>query len=395
MDRRLAVVLGILGAGCKPTTPSAAPSIVAEGHAEAAPSAAPVASAPGAMAQPSGSAWVEVAGTSRPSAEQVAEAWKPLMVTAQTSTLRALYTWTKPEQAEQLRRGGKLLIKGSDDAAGMSRFELQLWNSYNSDPWSRVFLNPPFHRGRYAWPHPWATRLGGDREPYGDVLVQIKLRPEAIIAVFNPQGARRWTFHTMSGEVLGDAQALKRAGQVAAVVHTSEQVISWQIFREVVVCNEAMVESWSLGTDEIAAKLASDVAAIDLLARWARGRRGWGDSLSQDELYRWLEVVRRGWGEPTSTIEGLYLSSLAFASERYQPTEGALQALLQSMRAVPAQGAPFTGRGGAAAHGAITIPAALPIRPAAPCVPRGTFGCFERASYPCRGVDGRIIPCAR
>jgi len=332
----------------------------------------------------------------RPPAAEVERAWAALGVRHDRPARRVLYTWTTPEQALRLRQGKALLVKGAADGDGMSVYFEKLWASYNQRPWSRMLMNPPFYQVRYAWPHAWATRLGGDVKPYGSVLVQIKLKPEAIFAVLG--SGPREAFYDGENRKLSDAEARKQAGKIGAVLHVQAEPEGSVSFREYVVCNEAMVDEWSIDTDEINGKIKVEAEALGLLARHVQGRPGWQAPLSPLERDRWRPRAADAWegaGGPGG-IEPLYDAALAFANERHDPAEATVEALLASMKEATQHGDPLTHRPDRKAPSAIAVPPPLPPpvpRRIAGCKPDSTFSCIERATYPCRGLDGRIAPC--
>ena len=123
-----------------------------------------------------------------------------------------------------------------------------------------VLLNPPFHRVRYAWSAPWATRMSSDDDPYGDVLVRIELKPEAIVVAYHPlrDTGRRWAFFGPDGRELSSAEAMASAGRIGAIYHSRDIAGMNQLsMREFLVCNEAMV-AWAFSN---AARWASTCMA--------------------------------------------------------------------------------------------------------------------------------------
>jgi hypothetical protein len=83
-------------------------------------------------------------------------------------------------------------------------------------------------------------------------------------------------------------------------------------FREFALCNEAMIESWEVGTDQIAAVLAANAATLEAMARYLEGR-------PTPETVAVTDLVRAAWGRspPNPTPEIAYAAALALASSRY------------------------------------------------------------------------------
>lgn len=351
------------------------------------PGAAPLASA--------GAVWSPLEGSASPTDEQMLAIWQRFVVQNQKPAQRVLFTWTTPEQAAALRRGGPLLAKSASDGHEMSLYFEALWTRYPRQRWARQLMNPPFHRVRYAWPHPWATRLGGDSKPYGDALVRVQLKPGAITLVFFPGESpekSRFEAHDADNRKLTDAEIARQAASIAAVLHVNEE----SGFREYVLCNEAMIDEWSTGSAEARAKLDGEISALDSLARHAQKRPGWLLPPDPSGMQSWSIAVQASWDSPPGpTLEAHFASSLAFPNARHAPTEATAAALLSSLRELPPQGDPFSRRPSLAAPKILPPPPKPPtlIRRMPGCTPDSTFSCIERNDRPCRGPDDRIAPC--
>ncbi len=395
------MALGVGLAGC-PEHPYKAHAPPATTLAAEPVTSAPVAAPSGSgEAGPAGSAWAELPASVRPSEGETMAALGASSVLSSQPARRVLYTWTSEEQAQKLRADRVLLVKGSNDGGDMSQFATSLWDSYATDPWARVLMNPPFHRMRYAWPSPWATRLSPDAHPYGDVLVRVELKPEAIVASYTPALplASRWAFHGLDGRVIPSREALAAAGRIGAIYHVHEREDLGM--REYVICNESMVASWSLATDEIKATIESDLRTIDLLTRFTRRRFGWDDGPSPAQFSLWLRETTSVWSATTrpASVESAYAASLAFASHQYQPAEGSLIVLAIEMRTaatkLATQSPPLVHQPAATPPARVRVPTLVPPPPRTQCVTQGTFGCFTPANLPCRDDSGKITLCKR
>jgi hypothetical protein len=312
------------------------------------------------------------------------------------------YTWTTDEQAEELRRDRVLLRRGAADGAGMSAYNGMLWSLYGADPVARLLLNPPFHLVRYAWPFPWATRLGGDDRPYGDRLVRIDLREDALLARFRSQAADpldRWAFFDRHHRRLSTEEFLARAADLAVVYHARHAPSFGLSFREFIVVNEAKVLEWSVGTDEINAAIDADRATIGLLARLVAEQPEWSATAPEADWN--AAVVEHAWGArpPQLTPELAYAAGLAFANARYLPGTGQIDVLLRSLLAARQPGPPLHHEPPARARPrALRPPPPLPGAQPPDCVPGdGTFDCGAGASQVnlCRDPAGFVRRCPR
>jgi hypothetical protein len=135
-------------------------------------------------------------------------------------------------------------------------------------------------------------------------LETVKANPERIAAVF----------------FIDDSHA----GLCGGTFHGSEP------FREYVVCNEAMIESWSAYTPEIRAELVAGIGALQVLRdALARG----ACRLGETDIECWRERALSSWAaEPTELLEG-YEASLAFPNPVYMPTLDNLDALIAAVQA--------------------------------------------------------------
>jgi hypothetical protein len=311
---------------------------------------------------------------------------------------RVLYSWTTPDQVRELRAGRNLLWKGPA-SGNLSAFDAKLWRLYNSDRIARMFFNPPFLLQRFAWPHPFATRIGGDVASYGDELLRITLKEEALLAAFYPMNEppERWTFHDMAGKPVPEAEALRRASQIAAVYHVHLTDGSGPTFREYVICNEAMIASWSVATDEISKQFQQEQRAIAL---WRRALDESRPTMSPEALLAWKNsLVHTSWKEPPArwTLESMFESTLAFATEHHAPDAHRVDELLKALRSVSIQGEPLT-RSPSLQPPRVVMAGPLPASPPKKVCYRGTMmrtECYfkDPNAFPCRDQQGRVTPC--
>ena len=96
-----------------------------------------------------------------------------------------LYTWTSKEQIGQLRNNKTLLIKSKSDTKGKANYDLALEaKKAKGDSTAAFLLRECFAKKRFAWPHSWATVRGYPGENYGDQLLKITFKDDAIFGSF-------------------------------------------------------------------------------------------------------------------------------------------------------------------------------------------------------------------
>jgi hypothetical protein len=196
--------------------------------------------------------------------------WHAAAVTDEAFARRVLFSWTSQTTADRLRRDRQLF----DDAqmpegptAYVQRLEYLASRDDTSGELAKVLLgHPDLARRRYAWVRPWATRLGIVR-PYGDQLIAVTLRPDAIIGKLDPSLAEPWEFHDLDERPVPLARVLADPSRIGAVYHVRRD--GEPHFREYVLCNASAIASWSLASPAITEAIASDAAALRELATLA------------------------------------------------------------------------------------------------------------------------------
>jgi len=240
-----------------------------------------------------------------------------------------LYTWTTPSQIEALRTGGPLLVATEATAGRATPFNRLLRTiARERRPGHELATvlrdHPALIRRRYAWPSPFATVLGKGPRRYGEALIHVELRPEAVIARLDPSSDRPWQLRDGEGRAV-ELEALiadpMRLGAVYYLEVGTQQSIP---FREYVLCNEAMVARFSVGTVEVRERVAAERQLVLELAEgpFAELRPG---------VERW-----RAWPQwidpaPAPTLVSLWHRTLAFDNPRYRPTPDALRAVAQAL----------------------------------------------------------------
>jgi hypothetical protein len=255
---------------------------------------------------------------------------------------RELYSWTTEEQEAEIRAGGVLFTRSEREGlgAGFAFDSLRAFASTESSKdqadLAALLTSAPFAKGRYAWPHPWATRLGWPGESYGNRLLRIVLRADAWLAVF--ASGRLSVIDASNGEV-SIADVLAQPGRLAGLFFIKDAYAQGPVcggtfesgglgYREFLLSNEEMVEEWSLGTEVIRARLSDDIAR---LTRYFDRMRACPES---SDATRWNLRVCCDWQyqPPGTTEQGNYEAALSMPSENYLPTPVHLAALIETLQ---------------------------------------------------------------
>jgi hypothetical protein len=324
-----------------------------------------------------------------PETPAATEKLRPYAVVHPRAARAILYTWTTREQIEELRRDRVLLTRTESAERGASFFDrVVAGRAASGEPVAKLLRTSAFARARYAWPAPWATVLGWPGETYGEELVRITLKPDAWIAKLTASRPG-WEIVDLEDRPVPEAEALKNPARIAAVYFVNDVYAprrrgsfadtgGGSAFREFVICNESMVDSWSAGTDEIAHEIEAGAGALEALARH-RDRHP-PAPIDVDEWNR--RVAGSVWtgGDPLASPERLYEAALAFPNDNYVPTAAVARTLAKKLRALPRAGA-LTHRPKVAFPAASSIapvhdggspgkPGSAPIPPAPPPAPR-------------------------
>lgn len=289
-----------------------------------------------------------------------------MVVEAGALQRRVLYTWTDAGQLAGLRKREVLLQRTRAKGGELSRFDAAL----GEGPVAQLLRRPGYAARRFAWPVAWATAMGLDDERYGDVLVAVELRAEAVLGRYE---GGVWSFVDGAGGAIEEAALLAAPERLAAVMHVHAGGPDALAYRELVLVREAMIERWSIGTPAIAAELRAEADAIEAasegLARAARTggvpeRRSMGLEVAMQGAGGGtlavaagpVDAAQRAWGESLRALWGrergaqadlveLYLRCLALPGRAYVPDAPRLRALVERLRVLAtAQPAPLEQR---------------------------------------------------
>jgi len=203
---------------------------------------------------------------------------------------RVFYSWTTDEQVAELRAGGPLFSRSESPGKGrgLAMTQLAAYGAKGSglvNQLATTLADRVFAKARFAWPNPWATLMGWPGETYGNQLLQVTLRPEAWIAFFYGSGSL--VVYDSNHQPVAIETAAASPERIGAIYFQSEVDVDGNYtncsegtfsqggvaFREFVLGNLQMVQSWSLATPEIAARLAADIAALRRPLAQRRGGR--------------------------------------------------------------------------------------------------------------------------
>jgi hypothetical protein len=186
-------------------------------------------------------------------------------------------------------------------------------------------------RRRYAWTSAFATVLGLGRQTYGNALIRVELRSEAWIGRYDPTATEPFRFIDASGATIALDRVVADPERIGAILHVRTEPAVAVPFREYVVTNPEMVNSWSVATDEIRAELEREVALLRTLGKHVAVAR----DANAPAYTAWAHTPADA---DTST---LWRSALAFDGRRYQPWPRRLSALVAALDAYEPTGAPL------------------------------------------------------
>jgi hypothetical protein len=263
---------------------------------------------------------------------------------------RVFYSWTTDEQVAELRAGGPLFSRSESPGKGRGLAMTELASfAENATSLEQLLAgklaDTVFEKARFAWTNPWATVLGWPGETYGNQLLEIELKPEAWIAMFT--GSSLLVFDGEGQTVpIGVAQA--SPGRIGAIFFMSSASPSTGAcgdgsfsrggvgFREFVLGSMQMVQRWSLATPSIAARLASDIAALEAFQKDL-------PCLPIPERTAWTDALICAWalGSPDASPLQDYGFALGIPSEFYWPSADNLSALIAALRRNAPTGEPL------------------------------------------------------
>ncbi len=261
---------------------------------------------------------------------------------------RVFYSWTTDEQVAELRAGGPLFSRSESPGKGrgLAMTQLEAFAASDSGPAQQLagqLASTVFAKLRYSWTNPWATLLGWPGETYGNQLLQVELKPEAWIAVFEHDNL--YVFDA-DNKVVDLSTALDTPERIGAIYFQanldgsatycgsfSQGMVG---FREFVLGNLHMVKRWSLATPELKNRLEQDVTHLqafqaEVACLQVPEQSDWSNSLACEWSYRY--------SEPEALWN--YNYSLGIPSELYWPSVANIQALIAALQMSAPSGDPL------------------------------------------------------
>lgn len=240
-----------------------------------------------------------------------------------------LYSWTTRDQVAQLRQTQMLLVATAKTRGAPSPYSRLLLRLARRDGPTRDMAkllseHPGLTKRRYAWPNPFATAVPLGERSYGHALVHIVLKDEALVVKLDPLAPEPFSFVDLKDKPVPMVEALAHPERIGAIFHLRLKTDGGPRFREYIVCNEAMIARWSVGTAHERAAVAADselVAALlpsDLLTM-----------LGKDEPLDAPAAWSRALDKPG--LLDAWRASLAFDSPKYKPSKRTLEAIAASL----------------------------------------------------------------
>ncbi len=242
------------------------------------------------------------------------------------------YTWTTKAQLTELRGKRRLLLKDRADDGSRAFFDRRLELMRDSAevlPEQRLvarrLLKQDLGLRRFAWVNPWGTARGwGESDTYGHVLVKVRLKPQAITARLDGTG---WEFRDREGRVVqvGTALSDEVVKRLAVVFHNWDpkqsgdgmrEIEARPAFREFVLVNESMIETWEVDTPELRDRVERDRKLLQAIApQVSQPAPSWHTELAT----RWSHVEAAA--DPSADFDQRYAACLAFSSADYAPDQ--------------------------------------------------------------------------
>lgn len=255
---------------------------------------------------------------------------------------REFFSWTTDEQAAELRRDQVLFSRSERPGLGPGYAFNVLAQIAQNDPESErsrlasLLGGELFAKARYAWIEPWATRMGWPDEDYGNNLVRIVLKPEAWVVLVARGGV---TVVDQQNQPVSLADALANPTRLGAIFYQKDAfaggpscqgsfISGGNGYREFILGNLAMVEEWSIGTEQIRDRLRDNVAQLSNFLQRTR------ECPITSSAEQWNLTVVCHWdrgGVPTSELDA-YELSLAIPSDNYLAVPERIAAMIDTLQ---------------------------------------------------------------
>ncbi len=269
-----------------------------------------------------------------PSASAVAAvdpSWQSALVNDGNFAQPVLFTWTTADQIAELRRTKRLLVHRRSKSGELSRFDTAL-EARTTDPMARLLRAGPLSLRRFAWSQAWATLRGWPGENYGAHLIRVRLKPEALVARFEPASDQPWSVSTLTGRPVPLDEVQAKPSRLAAIYHVVKVGATTEgssVYREYVLCSESQIAEWSYGTLAIKQQLEREEALVRSFVPYAPP-----DASSPSRAPQVWSAA------PPKVPRDYYDGAVAFINENYRFTKAVLKATADEVAAV-VSGAPL------------------------------------------------------
>lgn len=267
--------------------------------------------------------------------EELGEALRARVLSEQGPVPSVLYNWTTAESSRSLRATGVLLTAHAGTSFYVTPFN-RLLRAHRRErstlgDFARLLLEHPVLRyRRYAWTAPLATVMGLGSHRYGNTLVGIELRPEALVATLDPQAREPLRVRELSGAPVPLEAVLADPRRLAAVYHLRTGADVPVPFREVVLVNETMVARFSIGTERERRRVTEERELLQRLRGRLQERRRRGLAPAS-----WRAVPEG------ASLTQLWDAVMAFDNEAYRVTPAHLDAVAEELSREDPAGAPY------------------------------------------------------
>lgn len=254
-----------------------------------------------------------------------------------------VWSWTTAAQAADVRAGRVLFTVGESPTMGRGYlFEVLQGRARAGDEAAAQLVGDRLFKGRFGWSNPWATARGAtDGESYGLELLAIRMKPDTLYARVGMRDTKI-SFVTAEGEAISTATALGSSDRIGGILFDNDLESGKGcgtlgpigtapgggdlIYREVYLGNEAQIASFSHRTQGILDAIAASRAELVAL----RTELAASPPPSWRQLQCYIPSLWAGWARPTTALDR-YLASLAFATQRYEPTLANLDAMVAEL----------------------------------------------------------------
>jgi hypothetical protein len=239
-----------------------------------------------------------------------------------------LHSFTSDEQARALRADAPLFTKSTTDSGHRGLlFDVLAQRASGGDAIAAQLAGPRFELGRFAWPFLAGVRVSPER--YGDQILAIELRPEALYATFDAR-FEPIRFYDRKGTLVPSETAMQTPERIGAFVFFANRNTQFDtgggpycsyenreglIYRELYLGNPAMVSRFSLGTPEILAQLDGEIADLRAFAEAYDCKQGVNLPTCTDLLRYWRQFSDIQKPDRADRI----LASMAFANPFGRP----------------------------------------------------------------------------